>query len=119
MITESIQYVAVFIFVYIISIMSHELGHIVSFKYVTKKTPYVTVRKKRWFPPQMDFVVCNKSDLALLNDNQYKFVIKSGIFVGIVPILLFIPFLPFWMVGCLSLIYFVGCFHDIKLLRGD
>lgn len=112
MITDSlfIQGFLLSLFLFFVSVMAHELGHILYFHVVLKKK--VILRFCYWPYNEWGFKVGYVADYKGVN-NQDKFGIY---FTGVVAGLLVIWFFSFfsWVFLILLIPYAVGCFADLK-----
>jgi len=103
--------VALFFFVYICSILLHELGHIFTLRKYSKKA-VINFHKL-----EGDWQLCagEEKDYLKLNDKQLKNVYRNGIVVGIIPLALF-SLVNFWGLFLIPL-YIGGCKSDLNKIK--
>lgn len=87
-----------------LGIVFHELGHMIVYKLITKKTPVVSFQNKK------DFVMNTKG----VNREQYILIVVGGIIAGFLGAGIFANYLNFWLFGFVMLFYITGCSYDIK-----
>lgn len=100
------------------SILWHELGHALYFKFGVKKNIKVYIYKIQWYYYKIYAGI--ESDYNMLSDQQYKRINFCGIVLGLVPIILASMFntSPF-PISLMLVPYFVGLRHDLKVILKD
>lgn len=106
-----------FIFLYISTIVLHELGHYAMAGMFEKKFKSISIRRKRkWWKSLISFEII--IDTEQLSDKQYRAVLVGGILLGLIPLVpmsvnkYFITFDVFM----LFILYIIGCLPDLKQL---
>ena len=100
---------------YLVSILWHEVGHLLYFKYVIKKELKLYYVKKGWF--RAHWQIGKQEDYKNLSDQEYLGSMVSGVFLGLLIILIVNAmsgyaqlYYPYWL---LVVPYLVGCRSDI------
>lgn len=99
--------------VLIMSVIAHELGHVLFFEFALKKKVrfhfyWKSIRQFGW--------ECgNDEDYQDLTKEQYSMLLKTGIVAGLLPIIILSLF--FQITLLLLIPYISGCWYDIKKIQ--
>lgn len=109
MLLEILGYSSAIIFVLILSIVLHEWGHIIAWSLIKKKKIILRFKNNEFF--------CGKPGEANdLDNEQFKIVLFSGIFLGFLPIAFFSWFSDTFAFFSLIVFYLIGCRSDLVSL---
>jgi len=100
----------IFIIAWLSSIIFHEIGHVFMLRYINGTYPIVYYKDK-------SLEVGDDKDYKNLSKVEFNRVVMSGIGLGLFPIILFSPHLPYYYFIPLLFIYYRGCNHDIKIYK--
>ncbi len=98
--------------VLIISIFLHELGHYIYFKKVGKKVRIRYRSKWKFRDVTWKFEVGTWKDYQGLDIRQMMYVYMSGIFFGLIPIIIGIFIQKYFVIALV--LYFAGCRNDLR-----
>jgi hypothetical protein len=96
------------VFIYIISIIVHELSHAVMLKYYGIKP---TIKYE-----SLKIMIGPREELKKLSDHKYTMSAFAGVFGGAVVIYLYAVFLDSFMILALFIPYIIGSWTDIKII---
>lgn len=103
--------VALFFFVYLLSILLHEIGHIIVLRFYSRKASLNFVKIDGRFR------ICAgcEEDYLMLDEEQLKNIYRTGILVGLLPLALF-GLVNVWGLFLIPL-YIGGCKSDLDKIK--
>ena len=100
----------IFFSLYLLSVFAHETGHMVAYRYITKRRPIIKhVRPKMFL---REFLMKLPEDIS---KEQKIVIIAAGVVGGFVPIALLSSALFMYEFILLIILYYWGARHDVKL----
>jgi hypothetical protein len=90
---------------FFLSVVLHELGHILSYQFLTGKTGSI---KRKGFDIEFSF------DEKSLSKSEILLVYFGGIFLGLFPLLAIYDLFGKLFFYFVLFVYFIGCNHDFK-----
>jgi membrane-associated protease RseP (regulator of RpoE activity) len=108
-----IWYIILTFLLFFISILTHEIGHILTYRYYGGKKDMFSVHMKKGFLITFDY----EYEKIWLTEEQNKKVILNGILFGGIPIFFGLINLPIVFGMTLIPLYVFGCWYDIKILK--
>lgn len=97
---------------FLLAIIFHEVGHIISYYYLTK------IRLSLYYKPPFSLKVGKPSDYILMWYKHYKIMLMWGIIAGFLPLLMFQnlvgSYISNYWFFVMYVSYTVGCWKDIK-----